>query len=199
MINNLGALPVSQKTNNEPFTQKGSPQDTKLINFWQWAFSDLSNNAIRGVLAEYIVAYHLGISEGVRAEWDAYDLLTNEGIKLEIKSAAYLQSWEQTKLSTISFGIAPTKGWNASTNEYSNEAKRQADVYIFCLLHHKDKVTLNPLELDQWTFYFLPTRVLDEKIPTQKIITLSSLLKLDPVKASYEKIEEALSKIILAF
>ncbi|MBT3240064.1 MAG: hypothetical protein HON98_05050 [Chloroflexi bacterium] len=195
MSASLQSIPVIQKQGDDPFLSKGECLKNKLINFWQWAFSDLSNNAIRGVLAEYIIAYQLGITEGVRTEWDAYDLETKDGVKLEIKSAAYLQSWEQKELSAISFGIAPTQGWNASTNEYSNEVKRQADIYIFCLLHHKDKLTLNPLDLDQWTIYLLPTKILNEKIPMQKTIRLSSLLKLNPIETTFENIESALKAI----
>jgi hypothetical protein len=153
---------------------------------------------MRGVLAEYIVACELGITTNTRLEWDAYDLKTKDGVKLEVKSASYLQTWTQSKISAISFDIAPTKGWNASTNEYSSEIKRQADVYVFCLLHHQEKSTLNPLDLDQWTFYLLPASVLNAKIPSQKKIGLSALLKLNPLQVSFGEIEMAIRKIILA-
>lgn len=147
-----------------------------LLQFWQWSSSDLVSNAMRGVLAEYIVACDLGVADGVRTEWDTYDLRTKSGIKVEVKSAAYCQSWHQTKLSNICFGIAPTRGWDASTNTTATELARQSDVYVFCLLHHRDKATLDPLNLDQWDFYVLPTRTLNERCPTQKSIALASLL-----------------------
>jgi hypothetical protein len=198
MDNALNAIVVSQKTGEESFRAKGKPLDHTLLGFWQWACSDLTSNAMRGVLAEYIVACELGIATKTRLEWDACDLITNDGIKLEIKSAAYLQTWTQSKYSAISFDISCTKGWNASTNEYSNEIKRQADVYVFCLLHHQEKSTLNPLDLDQWTFYLLPTSVLDAKKPNQKRIGLSALLKLDPVQTSFGGIAQAIRKIIPA-
>lgn len=64
--------------------------------------SDLVSNATRCRLAEYIVARALGISTaGVRDEWAAYDLITPDGIRIEVKSAAYLQSWRQTALSKV--------------------------------------------------------------------------------------------------
>jgi hypothetical protein len=49
---------------------------------------------MRGVLAEYIVALAMGIDteEGVRREWDAYGLVLGDGTKVEVKSAAYIQS-----------------------------------------------------------------------------------------------------------
>ena len=47
----------------------------------------------RGCLAEFIVASALRLGDGVRDEWGAFDLLTKSGAKIEVKSAAYLQSW----------------------------------------------------------------------------------------------------------
>ncbi|MEC4572858.1 hypothetical protein [Streptomyces virginiae] len=41
------------------------------------------------------------------------------------------------------------------------ERLRRSDVYVFCLLEHLDKPTLDPLDLSQWAFHVLPTRVLD--------------------------------------
>ena len=41
-------------------------------------------------------------------------------------------------------------------NNYSEEKLRRADIYIFCLLGHKDQTTINPMNLNQWVFYVLP-------------------------------------------
>ena len=88
------ALTVKRKTGDEPFSVNGRPTGFVLLNFWQWLASDLVDNALRGALAEYIVACDLGIADGTRPGWNAYDLITPEGIKVEVKSAAYLQSWQ---------------------------------------------------------------------------------------------------------
>ncbi len=150
MESNLRALAVSRRLGTEHFHASGTHLPVTLLDFWRWYSSDLANNALRGVIAEYLVACDLGIEDGIRLEWDAYDLVTQRGIKVEVKSAAYLQTWHQSKLPTSSFGVQPTIGWNATTNEYGVERKRQADVYIFALLHHQDKATLDPLNVDQW-------------------------------------------------
>jgi hypothetical protein len=72
------------------------------LDFWRRSASDILSNATRGRLAEFLVATATGIDiKTVRDEWGAYDLLTPEGIKLEIKSAAYLQSWYQKVRSII--------------------------------------------------------------------------------------------------
>ena len=162
-MTDLQAIKIKPKIGNESFSFEGQNLDFDLTDFWSWSQSDLLNNTLRGVLAEYIVRQDLMIKKSTRTEWDAYDLETENGIKIEIKSAAYLQSWKQSKLSQISFDIAPTKGWNAETNEYSTEIKRQSDFYVFCILHHKDKSTVDPTQLNQWSFYVLPTRILNEQ------------------------------------
>jgi hypothetical protein len=128
------AIEVPQKTGNEKFCENGKPQDNSLLSFWQWSSSDIVGNAMRGVIAEYIVASAMGVTDGTRVEWDAYDVETTEGIRVEVKSAAYIQSWAQKKLSNIQFGIRPTQNENSPTTE----AIRQADVYVFCLLANKD-------------------------------------------------------------
>ena len=86
------------KTGNELFHWKGQSLDISLLDFWRWSVSDLVSNATRGRLAEFIVATALNVPfDQVRDEWGAYDLLTPEGIKVEVKSAAYIQSWYQSK------------------------------------------------------------------------------------------------------
>lgn len=65
--------------------------------FWNWAFSDFLSNALRGVLAEYIIAHALDCTEKLRNQWNEYDLETKSDIKIEVKSSAYLQAWSQKK------------------------------------------------------------------------------------------------------
>lgn len=114
---------------------------------------------MRGVLAEYIVGLALEcIDVGGRPEWNATDLYFQD-YRVEVKSSASLQSWSQTKLSPIKFDIEPKTGWYAETNSYVTERKRQADVFVFC--------------------------VLNAAVGEQKSITLGSLLRLNPAKASF--------------
>jgi hypothetical protein len=164
-----------------------------ILSFWQWSSSELLGNALRGVLAEFIVASAIDVLEKPREEWDAYDLVTKEGLKIEIKSSSYLQSWRQDKLSKVIFGIQPTLVWE-DMNKRSKQPQRQADIYVFCVLSHKDKSTVNPINLNQWDFYILDTEILNAKVPNQKTITLSSLLKLNPVKVKYSELKNEISK-----
>jgi len=187
---NLGRLRPKRMTGAEPFRAGSMALDFDLLSFWQWNCSDLVSNATRGVLAEYLVARALGIVDGIRDEWAAYDLITPEGIKVEVKSAAFLQSWHQEKLSVISFRTPKTRAWDSETNILSEKRQRQADVYVFALLSNKDKATVDPLDVTQWEFYVVPTRVLNDRQRSQHSITLPSLKRLTQ-SVTYEELSDA--------
>lgn len=193
-MNELKRRKASLKNGNECLTDNGLNTNYNLLDFWRWSVSDLLSNATRGRFAEFIVGTAIGInSENLRDEWDAYDLITDDGIKIEVKSAAYIQSWDQKRFSTISFSIKPTKYWDAETNIYRDEPKRHADVYVFCLLKHKDKNTIDPLKLEQWDFYVLPTYRLDNYQRSQSSITINSLEKLTNPK-KYSELKDEITK-----
>jgi hypothetical protein len=174
--NNLERLVAEPKTGHESFHANGRDLGPTLFDFWRWSHSDLVSNATRGLLAEFIVAQALGISIfSVRDEWGAFDLQTPEGVKVEVKSAAYIQSWYQSSLSKISFRTPKTRAYDPNTNQLEVEAKRQADVYVFAVLAHHDKSTIDPLNVDQWRFYVVPTATLDTRTRSQYGITLPTL------------------------
>lgn len=166
-----------------------------LSDFWSWAHSDLMGNTERGILAEYIVACAIGVEKKERIEWAPYDLCSKEGIHIEVKSSGYLQTWGQKKLSSPTFGIQPTYGWDPSTNEYESEKRRQADVYVFCLHTHTDPETANPLDLSQWEFYVISTNELNQTVGNQKRISLGSLIKLGAIKCVFQTLYETIKKV----
>lgn len=184
----------TRHTGNERFSLSGKPTNRRLLGFWQWAFSDLVGNIQRGRLAEYIVALAIDQEEWKRKDWDPFDLVTKNGIRLEVKSAAYIQSWPQPRPSPIRFGIAPTHAWEPETGRYHSKCERQADVYVFCLLHHLDRDSVDPLNLDQWKFYILPTEVLNNRAAQQRGISLSSLLKLGPANCGFNELEAGITE-----
>ena len=175
-MNELKEIKITKRSGEEKFRDGGKNLDFNLLSFWQWSSSDVVSNATRGILAEYMVGKALGCikDEDIRDEWGAYDLVTQAGVRIEVKSAAYVQSWQQSRLSKISFNVPKTLGWDRETNKFDKEKKRQADVYVFALLFHKDKKTVNPLDISQWEFFVLPTKVLDERERSQHSITLPS-------------------------
>ncbi len=190
----LRIYPV-RRSGNEPLHSNGHSLGVTLLDFWRWSSSDLVSNATRGVLAEFIVASVLGIKlNGVRDEWGAFDLETPEGITVEVKSAAYIQSWSQRNLSVITFRVPKTRAWNADTNVQEKEPRRQAQVYVFALLAHQDKLSIDPLNVDQWRFFVLPTKVLDARTRSQHSITLRSLEALAGQAIPYDELRGAVHK-----
>jgi len=186
----LDSFQSSLKTGQEKLMHNDQELSHTLLDFWRWSVSDILSKATRGRLAEFIVATATNIDiTQVRDEWGAYDLLTPDGVKVEVKSAAYLQSWEQKKLSKISFSTKLAKPWDWEIDKRSSVAVRSADVYVFCLLHHQDKATVDPLNLNQWEFYVLATEELNNYTRSQYSITLNSLRKLTNA-VNYGKLDQ---------
>ena len=180
---NLPLIIPKVKIGNEAFIEHKNALGFSILDFWKWNQSNIIENRTRGILAEFIVKEALSIDSQTRIEWDDYDLITNKGTKIEVKSASYIQSWEQEKFSSIGFDIKPTLLQNG-------EYKRMSDIYIFCLLSEKNQENINPLDLNQWEFYILETKVLNEKKLLQKRISLSALLKLEPKKYSFSQLSQ---------
>lgn len=176
------------KSGNEPFHINSQNLDFKLIDFWKWNQSNLIENRTRGILAEYIVRAALEIKSNIRVEWDNYDLVSNTGKKIEVKSAAYIQSWAQKKRSSIRFSIGKSIGVTDYAG-YDGKSRRWADFYVFCLLAHEDQKTINPLNLEQWKFYILETSILNQHAANQKTIGLKSLLKMKPKVCTFQMIK----------
>ncbi len=185
-------------TGSEHFILEGSQLKASLIDFWKWAYGDFVNNIHRSVLAEYIVALGLGIahsqSEDCRVQWQPCDLITPEGLRIEVKSAAYVQSWDIRYPDHVSYRIAPAQLPDPVDGYVDGAPKqRNCDVYVFCL-YKATSPDQNPLDLDLWEFSILKTSILDAERPYQKTITLPSLEKLDPVLCIFNDLPEGLHK-----
>lgn len=173
-----------------------------VLDFWQWAYSDLLNNTDRGLLAEFIVGSALGLIDepAQRVEWDGCDF-HYRGKMIEVKSAAYLQSWPQKELSDIVFSIkGKAEYWVAVSNERHTctPPSRVARCYVFALFTEKEPehALAKLLDTRSWRFYVLPTRMLDETFGDQEDVSLSVLEKLvAPISYEYLKpaIEDALA------
>jgi hypothetical protein len=178
-MKSLHKINATLKTGQESLIHESKRTSYSLIDFWKWSVSDLLSNATRGRFAEFIVATATGVDiRQPRDEWAPFDLVTPDGIKIEVKSAAYIQSWHQKELSKISFSTKAAYVWDNETSTQSAVAYRSADVYVFCLLHHDNKQTCDPLNLDHWEFYIVATCELNNYTRSLSSITLNSLKKL---------------------
>ncbi len=191
---------MEQLTGNEEFTLHGASAGISVKDFWGWAYSDLIDNTQRGVMAEFLVYSSIRSTPPdtqMRENWLPFDVTSPSGRRIEVKSAAYIQAWTPENIfAQIRFDIGKKLAWNNATASYASEAKRNCDLYVFCLFTAKTK-DISLLNLDYWDFYVLPTSVLNEKVPEQKGISLSSLLKLGSVKTDYAGLGAVIESIKL--
>ena len=64
-------------------------------------------------------------------------------------------------------------------------------MYVFCLYTETVRERADPLVLDGWDFYIVPTHILDEQCGPQKTISLTMLKKLDPYLVQYDSLRDA--------
>jgi hypothetical protein len=91
-------------------------------------------------------AHELNPVDGVREGWAAWDLTTPGGVWVEVKSAAYVQSWAQKELSRISFSTPRPLAWmrtEAGSPMLPGDMPRSICSH---LLADTDKATVNPLD-----------------------------------------------------
>jgi hypothetical protein len=136
--------------------------DASVTDFWRFALSDLRMNNARGYLAEFLVARAIGLSEVRRIEWDAYDLLVDGWIRVEVKSSAYLQLWPQWRLSRIEFsGLRGTR-YDPRHGDDPGGRQFNAHVYVFGVQTATEHDVYDPLDINQWEFYVLSKSDLEE-------------------------------------
>jgi len=158
-------------------------------------FSNLLMNTTRGIFAEYMVARLLHLDDKPRNPWSEADIVTRNGIKIEVKASSYIQAWKQKAPSKIIFsGLKSYKysdelGWK----RISNEKEYHADIYIFCVFTAKKK-DIDILDLNHWDFYVLSREELRKISGDSSSISLSKIQKhgIHPIKATElrRKIEE---------
>ena len=104
-----------------------------------------------------------------------------------------------TEIWVASFDIGKKKGWSADTNEYSTEAVRASELYVFCLLKEKNYNKINVCDTNQWEFYVLPTKIINERMGEAKSISLKRLNNIseDIMPVGYNGLKEEVDKIIL--
>ena len=155
--------------------------------FWSWAFSNVLDNTVRGYLAEWAVASSLGVDQGVRWEWQPWDLEAN-GIKIEVKCAAAIQSWQSANPSPPAFTIAPGEAYYHD-GSHDPEKRRRADVYVLCFYSETEPDAADPLDLEKWEFYVLSTRYINEHLDQGKVrLSVIRSAHADPV--SYRDLAE---------
>jgi hypothetical protein len=139
-------------------------------------------------LAEFIVAIAVGAQLGTRIEWDSYDVLSPAGTRIEVKSAAYRQTWAQRGPSAIRFGGLRARTWSPES-AYSPEQTCNAEVYVFALQTALDHESYDALDTSQWVFWVLPAAVLEAT--GIRSISMSTLDKITS-RVSFEDLKIAI-------
>lgn len=180
---------------NEKFLLNGSDLGLSVIDYWQFQFSNLIDNL--GYVAEFLVAKALAKDEPENCNgWTLFDTMYR-GKRIEVKSTSYWQSWKKGHAISEQrvFSIRKTHV------EYQNskaDLVRQNDIYIFCIDIGRTHESANPLNLENWQFYVIPTNVIDDKCGDQKTISLNRVRELYGNKQglSYNQLKEAVDKAI---
>jgi hypothetical protein len=144
----LDRIEAERKCGTERFRNGTTLLDFNLLDFWQWSSSDLVSNALRGRVAEFLVAQALGVSDGIRNEWDSYDLRSPSGLRIEVKSAAYLQTWAHE----LSLRSASTSAqlWHGMRTPMNSPPKRSGAVKPTCMFL-RFWLTVRRSPWSQWT------------------------------------------------
>jgi len=172
-----------------------------ILDFWQYGFSNLNSNVLRGSLAEFIIENLLKDKSevGVRNPWNDYDILYKNR-KIEVKCSSYIQDWDQEDFSKIIFSGLKAKDlyWSKAVGEFNRDNRKEykADIYVLCLVDHKDIETLDLLDLEQWSFFILTKEQLKNISNDGSSISLTRLEKNDVASIKYLEVKEYIDNII---
>ncbi|MEU7112934.1 hypothetical protein [Streptomyces sp. NPDC046182] len=175
------AAPVLPLRGDEAFTGTPGPA-FKVMDFWRYAMPDLRTNTTRGLLAEFLV--HRALGARVRnVEWESFDVLTGDGLRVEVKASAYVQGWDQRGPTPVRFTRLRGRAWSPQTGGPA-ESTYNADVYVFALHTAPDHAGYDPLDISQWSFYVLPGPEVEAL--AQDSLGLATLSRLAEPPVSYE-------------
>ncbi len=153
-------------------------ENIQLVEFWRWAFSDLCDDDIKGIYAEWMVSFLLGIKSKRRVSWADSDIVSAGGVRVEVKSSAYWQSWKfinefgeyclNDKYSADFYDDYPPSkirfsGFytRSSIDNNRGEPIYHSDIYVFAFQNEKSIEKWNALDLQQWEFYLVPKSFLE--------------------------------------
>lgn len=180
-------LPVTKLNGQEIFKNSGDKKFS-VLEFWQYGFSNLNSNVLRGALAEFIVENALRQSNqiDVRNPWGDSDIIAPNGKKIEVKCCSYIQDWDQNEFSKILWAGLKAKNlyWSSAVGEFPKDpADYKSDIYVLALFRHQEPTTLDILNMDQWCFWVLSRDKLKEITKNGNSISLNHLekLKIEPV------------------
>ena len=177
-------------TGREPFLSDGKPLGFFVEDFWRFQHSNIWD--VQEEIAEFIVAKALGQDLPYNKNgWTLWDL-NYKGKRIEVKETGYYHSWRKDGKVSLVRTFSITKAYSRYKDNTSS-FERQNDVYVFCLNTGETKESSNPLELDHWRFWVVPTSVINTNCGDNKTINLNRVAKLSgtPLGLSYDELRAA--------
>lgn len=165
-------MTVDAHTLNKPTDSVIGPTslaNLTLLDFWRWAFSDLCDDDIKGVFAEWLVHRLIGTQSSRRISWANSDVITS-GVRIEVKATSYWQSWKVLDemgqpYSNPLYDVPPDDSAIRFGGLAARDAVRVADqsklrqlksqIYVFAFQHERDISRWNAMDLSQWEFYVI--------------------------------------------
>ena len=174
----------------------GDPQlNGTLADFWRWAFSDLCDDDVKGIFAEWMVRVLLGLPlrDSRRVSWADSDIILPNGTRIEVKATALWQSWKLVNedgtrkpsprpalLNPSRVRFSGLQARTAVTPAPADDPRQfKSDFYIFCFHSQTDPSGWDAWNLAHWEFYMM-TR---QELPEFKVGNSISLATLRQVRA----------------
>lgn len=184
----------------EMFQHKGNDLFS-VLDFWRYAYSQLEG--LGDTLAEFFVAKALGIEKAENVNyWTAYDMAYRNK-RIEVKATRYVHPWNTHISKVRTFSIEPTNNeyWGNMADGVNGGAKRsrQSEVYVFCLNNNMDIQATDPLKVDDWVFFVVPTFEINnycQDNPEQKKISLNVVKRLAKNGVAYDGLRDAIDAAI---
>ena len=182
-------------TGIESFELDGKPAGFLMHDFWQFKYSNI--HFLKESIAEFLVAKALGFDKPHNSNWwTLYDIQYRD-FRVEVKTTSYYHPWNiDGKVSTQrTFGITKANS-SYEIFDSDNKFERQNDVYIFSLNKGNTAEDSNPLNLNNWDFYTIPTSVINMKCGNQKTISLGRIRNLGYLPKRFDEIKSEVDRII---
>ena len=191
----LANIPPELLSGKECFIYDKKPIGFTVLDFWSFQHSNIWD--VQEEIAEFIVAKALGQDIPYNKNgWTLWDL-NYKGKRIEIKETGYYHSWRTDgKVSEVrNFSI--TKAYSKYKDNTSS-FERQNDVYVFCLNTGNTKEESNPLVLEHWRFWVVPTSKINRLCGDNKSISLSRLKKISdhPDGVSYGDLKSTVDGVL---
>lgn len=195
MAGKMNRIPPDLLTGQEQFTSGGKPIGINVLDFWSFQRSNLWD--MQEEIAEFLVAKALGQSiPHNKNGWTLWDI-DYKGKRIEVKETGYFYSWQKDGKTSEQRTFGITKAYS-KYKDTSSTFERQNDVYVFCLNTGRTQEDSNPLELNNWRFWVVPTYVINQECGDNKTLSLNRLKKISHNEdgLGYDELKSAIDAAI---